>query len=202
MTQCSSDVTAFNPNSLTAQFQTQNPESSLSDKARSCSSDIDLDLILILDARPLETLSYISSVKRKLSSPPPPLSIHTEWSCSGFVSLHSNKRALSRSLLFRALAKTCWSLQSKPELIRITGMFNLNSGYCSQLEERVAAYLQSRNGLLISETFVKGGVQKPRRFCWLRLIKYVCAAVEFPPLCQNSAGKLHQTEDWESLEEP
>lgn len=72
MTQCSSDVTVFNPNSLPDR-SVPNPESCLSDKARSCPTDIDLDLILILDTRPLETRSYISSVMKKLYSAPPPL---------------------------------------------------------------------------------------------------------------------------------
>lgn len=149
---------------LTDQFQTQNPESSLSDKARSCPTDSDLDLILILYTGPLETLSYISSAMKKFFFFFSEVSIHTEWNCSSFFSLCSNKRGLSLSLLFRALAKTCWSSQSKPELIRITGMFNFNSGYCPHLVEHFAAYVQSRNCLLISKSFLKCGVQKLLHF--------------------------------------
>lgn len=173
---------------LTDQFQTQNPESSLSDKARSSPSDTDSDLILILDTRPLEMLSYVSCVMKNLYSPslPPPLrfpSILNETATTLFLYAATREDFLS---CFEALAKTCWASQSKLELIRITGMFNLNSGYCSQLEEHVAVYLQSRNRLLISKTFVKCRVQKLLHFCWFLLIKYTALLWNFH-LCQNNA---------------
>lgn len=58
-----------------------------------------------------------------------PYSIKLLWFC---LFTQQQERTFS-CLSFWALAKICWSSQSEPELIRITGMFNLNSGFCSHL---------------------------------------------------------------------
>lgn len=189
MTQCSSDVTVFNPSSLPDR-SVPNPEprkfliwqSQKQPKRHWFRFDFNSghkttgNAVLYLMCNEESVFSFSSSSSE--------VSIHTEWNCYNFVSLCSNKRGLS--LLFRALAKTCWASQSKLELIRITGMFNLNSGYCSQLEECVAVYLQSSNRLLISKTFVKCRVQKLLHFCWFLLIKYTALLWNFH-LCQKNA---------------
>lgn len=144
---------------LTDQFQTHNPESFLSGKARSCSTDTDLEFFFfflqILDTWLLEPLSRLSSVTRIC------ILAYPRWMKLFWFCLFTQQQERTFSCLsFWALAKICWSSQSEPELIRITGLFNLNSGFRSQLLEGVDAYLPARNCLLILETFVRCRVEK------------------------------------------
>lgn len=161
MTQCSSDVTVFNPNSLPDR-SVPNPQpwkfliwQSQKLLNRHRFGFFFFFFFQILDTWLLEPLSRLSSVTRIC------ILAYPRWMKLFWFCLFTQQQERTFSCLsFWALAKICWSSQSEPELIRITGLFNLNSGFRSQLLEGVDAYLPARNCLLILETFVRCRVEK------------------------------------------